>query len=103
MKVFGLIGEGYWKLGDLSVEEESGILCVVVKCVDIWRNISGEGGFLVCNWCWGLKVWGVNRIRYFGSLCCKWWVLSVGGFLFFSVVVNVLSILFGEYDCKVEI
>ncbi len=26
--------------------EESGIPGVAVKCVDIWRNISGEGGFL---------------------------------------------------------
>ncbi len=42
-------GEGHWKLGDLSAEEESGIPCVAVKCVDIWRNTSGEGGSLVCN------------------------------------------------------
>ena len=41
-------------------------------------------------------MWGVNGIRYFGSLCCKFWVLGIGGFNFFSVVVNVLSVLFGE-------
>jgi hypothetical protein len=30
----------------LEVGEESGIPSVVVKCVDIGRNTSGEGGFL---------------------------------------------------------
>ena len=44
MKAPGSTGEGHWKLGDLSAEEESGIPCVAVKCVDIWRNTSGEGG-----------------------------------------------------------
>ena len=29
--------------GDLSAEEESGIPRVAVKCVDMWRNTSGEG------------------------------------------------------------
>ena len=33
----------------LSLEEESGIPGVAVKCVDIGRNTSGEGGFLDCN------------------------------------------------------
>ena len=46
VKVFGLIGRGYLKLVGWRVVEESGILGVVVKCVDIWRNISGESGFL---------------------------------------------------------
>ncbi len=27
--------------------EESGIPGVAVKCVDIWRNTSGEGGFWI--------------------------------------------------------
>ena len=49
VKAPGSTGEGHWKLGDLSAEEESGIPCVAVKCVDIWRNTSGEGGSLVCN------------------------------------------------------
>ena len=49
MKAPGSTGEGHWKLGDLSAEEESGIPCVAVKCVDIWRNTSGEGGSLVCT------------------------------------------------------
>ncbi len=34
------------KLADLSIGEESGILGVAVKCVDIKRNTRGEGGFL---------------------------------------------------------
>ena len=49
VKAHGSTVEGHWKLGDLSAEEESGIPCVAVKCVEIWRNTSGEGDFLVCN------------------------------------------------------
>ncbi len=37
------------KLLDLSAVEESGIPSVAVECVDIRRNISGEGDFLDCN------------------------------------------------------
>ena len=37
------------KLYILSVGEESGIPSVAVKCVDIRRNTSGEGGFLDDN------------------------------------------------------
>ena len=37
------------KLEDLSEGEESGIPSVAVECIDIRRNISGEGGFLDCN------------------------------------------------------
>ncbi len=36
------------KLRDLSTGEESGILGVAVKCVDIKKNTSGEGGSLEC-------------------------------------------------------
>ena len=36
-------------LESLSAEEVSGIPSVAVKCVDIRRNTSGEGGFLDCN------------------------------------------------------
>ncbi len=49
VKAFGLTGVVHWKLGDLSAEEESGTPCVAVKCVDIWKNTSGESGSLVCN------------------------------------------------------
>ena len=34
------------KLSFLSAGEESGIPSVAVKCVDIRKNTSGEGGFL---------------------------------------------------------
>ena len=37
------------KLLFLSIGEESGIPSVAVKCVDIGRNTSGEGGFLDDN------------------------------------------------------
>ena len=37
------------KLYILSTGEESGIPSVAVKCVDIGRNTSGEGGFLDGN------------------------------------------------------
>ena len=36
----------HWKLWDLSVGGASGIPSVAVKCVDIRRNTSGEGGLL---------------------------------------------------------
>ncbi len=36
-------------LEDLRASEESGIPGVAVKCVDIGRNTSGEGGFLGCS------------------------------------------------------
>ena len=49
MKAHGLTVEGHWKLSNLNAEEVSGIPCVAVKCVDIWRNTSGEGDFLVYN------------------------------------------------------
>ena len=37
------------ELGYLSAGEESGIPSVAVKCVDIRRNTSSEGGSLDCN------------------------------------------------------
>ena len=49
MKSLGLTEELQLKLLFLSVGEESGIPSVAVKCVDIRRNTSGEGGFLDCN------------------------------------------------------
>ena len=38
-----------WILVVLSVEEAGGIRSVAVKCIDITKNISGEGGLLVYN------------------------------------------------------
>ncbi len=36
----------HWKLAGWSVGEAGGIPSVAVKCVDIRRNTSGEGGLL---------------------------------------------------------
>jgi len=49
VKVLGLTEGVHLKLDNLSAGEESGIPSVAVKCVDIRRNTSGEGGFLDCN------------------------------------------------------
>ncbi len=46
MKSHGSTVELHLKLFDLRSGEESGIPSVAVKCVDIGRNIGGEGGFL---------------------------------------------------------
>ncbi len=46
MKALGLTWELHLILPDWSVVEGSGIPGVAVKCVDIRRNTSGEGGFL---------------------------------------------------------
>ena len=49
MKYRGSTPGLHLKLSFLSAGEESGIPSVAVKCVDIRRNTSGEGGFLDCN------------------------------------------------------
>ena len=46
VKSLGSTEELQLKLLILSVGEESGIPSVAVKCVDIRRNTSGEGGLL---------------------------------------------------------
>ena len=49
MKSRGLTPELHLKLFPLSIGEASGIPSVAVKCVDIRRNTSGEGGLLDDN------------------------------------------------------
>ena len=49
VKSLGLTEELQLKLIFLSAGEESGIPSVAVECVDIRRNISGEGDLLDCN------------------------------------------------------
>ena len=49
MKTMGLTHKLHLKLWFLSEVEVSGIPSVAVKCVDIRRNTSGEGGFLDDN------------------------------------------------------
>ena len=46
VKTQGLTLRLLLKLSDWSAGEASGIPSVAVKCVDIRRNTSGEGGFL---------------------------------------------------------
>ncbi len=47
VKFLGLTEKGHSILRGLRVEEGGGIAGVVVKCVDIGRNTSGESGPLV--------------------------------------------------------
>ncbi len=47
VKALGSTERGRSKLQGLRLEEESGIPGVVVECVDIGRNTSGEGDSLV--------------------------------------------------------
>ena len=49
MKSGGLTTKLHLKLTLLSDGEASGIPSVAVKCVDIRRNTSGEGGLLDIN------------------------------------------------------
>ena len=49
VKSHGSTVELQLKLIFLSIGEESGIPSVAVKCVDIRRNTSGEGGLLDDN------------------------------------------------------
>ena len=49
MKALGLTEGGQEKLLGLRTVEEGGIPGVAVKCVDIGRNTSGEGGPLGCS------------------------------------------------------
>ena len=49
MKSLGSTEELHLKLEILSVGEVIGIPCVAVKCVDIRKNTSGEGGLLDDN------------------------------------------------------
>ena len=49
MKTMGSTHSLHLKLLVLSDGEAGGIPCVAVKCVDIRRNTSGEGGLLDIN------------------------------------------------------
>ncbi len=49
VKTTGLTCRLQLKLAFLSEVEVGGIPSVAVKCVDIRRNTSGEGGLLDCN------------------------------------------------------
>ena len=46
VKSRGSTPEQHLKLHILRVGGENGIPRVAVKCVDMWKNTGGEGGFL---------------------------------------------------------
>ena len=46
VKFRGSTAELHLKLPDWSIVRENGIPRVAVKCVDMWKNTSGEDGFL---------------------------------------------------------
>ena len=48
VKARGSTTELHWKLSDLRFGEESRIPGVAVECVEIGKNIGGEGGLLGC-------------------------------------------------------
>ena len=49
VKLMGSTHDLHLKLPFLRVGEVNGIPGVAVKCVEIGRNTSGEGGLLDCN------------------------------------------------------
>ena len=49
VKSMGSTHKLHLKLSSLSDVEAGGIPCVAVKCVEIGRNTSGEGGLLGFN------------------------------------------------------
>ncbi len=98
----GSTGRRRSKLPNLRASEEGGIPGVVVKCVDIRRNTSGEGGLLGCSRRSDTKARGANGIRDPGSPSCKRCRLGVGGFKTFGVEANAISLPPGDYGRKVK-
>src|SRR5699024_12337846 len=96
VKSHGLTVSGHGKLGDLSTAEESGFPRVAVKCVEVWRNTSGEGDSLVCNGRWGATAWVADRIRYTGSDSRRRCELGVRGFPPLSTEGIVIRAAVGE-------
>ncbi len=82
--------------------EGGGIPGVVVKCVDIGRNTSGEGGLLGHSWRSDAKARVANGIRNPGSPSSKRCGLGVGGVKSISAGANAISPPPGDYDRKVK-
>ncbi len=74
----------------------------MVKCVDIERNTSGEGGLLGRSRRSDAKAWVANGIRNPGSPRCKRCELGVGGVKTISAVANAISSPPGDYDRKIK-
>jgi len=49
-----------------------------IKCLELIRNINGEGRNLVRIWHCITKAWGSKRIRYPRSPSRKRWILFLG-------------------------
>ncbi len=84
------------------MSEGSGIPSVAVKCIDIRKNTSGEGGSLGHIWRSDAKARVANGIRDPGSPSRKRCELGVGGFKSISAVANAISSPPGDYGRKVK-
>ena len=82
--------------------EEDGIPGVVVKCVDIWRNTSGESDLLDHFRRSDAKARVVNGIRDPGNPSRKRCELGVGGLNSISAEANAISSPPGDYGRKVK-
>ncbi len=102
VKAPGLTGRGRSKPYSLSMRKENGIPGVVVKCVDIRRNTSGEGDFLAQDRRSDAKARVANGIRDPGSPSRKRCRLGVGGVKSFSAAANAISLPPGDYGRKVK-
>ena len=82
--------------------EEDGIPGVVVKCVDIGRNTSGEGGLLGRTRRSDAKARVANGIRDPGNPSRKRCKLGVGGLNSIGAAANAISLPPGDYDRKIK-
>ncbi len=74
----------------------------MVKCVDIGRNTSGEGGLLGRTLRSDAKARGANGIRDPGSPSCKRCRLGVVGLKAGGAEANAISLPPGDYGRKVK-
>ena len=102
VKAPGSTGRGRSILPHSRTVEGGGIPGVVVKCVDIGRNTSGEGGLLGRSCRSDAKARGANGIRNPGSPSCKRCRLGVGGVRAIGAVANAVSLPPGDYGRKVK-
>ncbi len=82
--------------------EEGEIPGVVVKCVEIWRNTSGESGLLDHSRRSDAKARVANGIRDPGSPGCKRCELGGRRVKFVTIEANAISSPPGEYGRKAK-
>ena len=102
VKAPGSTGRGRLRLVDSRAVGEGGIPGVVVKCVDIRRNTSGEGGLLDCIGRSDAKARVANGIRDPGSPSRKRCELGAGRVKPIGVEANAISSPPGDYGRKVK-